>query len=323
MELTESAKVYKYEVAFSFLKEDLELAQTLSDRLSDRFPTFIYTDRQDDVVATDAMESFRGVYGSEARIVVILYRPQWGKTNYTRIEHDAIQARSFESGQDFILLIRLEADRPEWYSESRIYVDPAKSSVDVIIGHIEHMVQTRGGQVRVETVEDLGVRLKREKQRLLEFEQLYNSREGVKIATEQFNALCALFKARREKLDTLAGMNYSTACQDNKYFMASIGGVALSFNWGHEYADSLMDARLSVELSNGQRFTIGGQFKDHKKYQIREYRFARSATGIYGWQNPERTEPVRTNDVLLNLWLTRCMNMAHKLDGDDINKRMR
>jgi hypothetical protein len=43
MALTEGNEgVFKYDIAFSFVKEDESLATELNDRVRDRYPTFLY-----------------------------------------------------------------------------------------------------------------------------------------------------------------------------------------------------------------------------------------------------------------------------------------
>ncbi|MER9236229.1 hypothetical protein NKI56_29970 [Mesorhizobium sp. M0622] len=41
--------------------------------------TFIYSERQKELAGTDGQTTFSEVYGKKARIVVILYRTEWGK----------------------------------------------------------------------------------------------------------------------------------------------------------------------------------------------------------------------------------------------------
>lgn len=308
MELIEAQKEYKYEVAFSFLKEDLGLAQSLSDRLSDRLPTFIFTDRQDEVVGTEAMESFRQVYGVDARIVVILYRPHWGHTPYTRIENDAIRGRSFQSGPDFILLVKLDDGKPDWYSDSCIYVDFKRSSEDIILGHIEYIVKSRGGKVRPESVEDLALRKKRELEQLHRFERFYNSREGVDTAMQQFKTLKVLYETRREELKELLDGSGSRAITPN-FIVTTIGKIALSFEWSHHITNSLRDARLKVELSNGQRFSAYMRH-EHVTYMKKEYLFAEAIPGSYGWRAVGASSPVLVNETLLDIWMKQAIALS-------------
>jgi hypothetical protein len=73
-------KEYKYDVAFSFLNQDESLAQQLNDLLQDRISTFIYPEHQLDLAGKDGEIVLKKSFDSEARIVVILYRDEWGIT---------------------------------------------------------------------------------------------------------------------------------------------------------------------------------------------------------------------------------------------------
>lgn len=60
---------YKYDVAFSFLAEDEELATELNDLLQDRLRTFLYWKKQGEIAGTDGEKSFNNVFGRDARLV--------------------------------------------------------------------------------------------------------------------------------------------------------------------------------------------------------------------------------------------------------------
>ena len=111
-----SAKDYKYDVAFSFLAEDEELATKINDLIYDRVKTFIYSRRQDELAGTDGEQTFNLVFGTEARTVFVLYRKGWGETPWTRIEETAIRNRAFEEGYDFVLFAPMDKPTtvPKW-----------------------------------------------------------------------------------------------------------------------------------------------------------------------------------------------------------------
>ena len=89
---------FEYDVAFSFNAMDEGIATQLNDLLADRLKTFMYSERQREIAGTDGQEAFSRVFGKTARVVVILYRPEWGQTRWTRVEMDAIKNRSLEEG---------------------------------------------------------------------------------------------------------------------------------------------------------------------------------------------------------------------------------
>lgn len=91
---------FKYDVAFSFLVRDEQLARGLNDRLQTRVRTFIYSDaeRQVQLAGRDGEEAFAKVFGEESRIVVVLYRDGWGESGFTAAEATAIRNRAFTEG---------------------------------------------------------------------------------------------------------------------------------------------------------------------------------------------------------------------------------
>ena len=89
---------FKYEVAFSFLQDDEQLALEIADRIRDRVSVgvFVYSERQEELVGTDGVDTFSRIFGEESRIVVVVYREGWGQTRWTRVEETAIRTRGFQ-----------------------------------------------------------------------------------------------------------------------------------------------------------------------------------------------------------------------------------
>ena len=115
---------YEYDVAFSFNALDEGVASQLNDLLSDRMRTFIYSERQREIAGTDGQQAFSEVYGKTSRLVVVLFRPEWGETPWTRVERDAIKNRSLDEGWDFTTFIPTVAkpQMPPWLPKTRLYV---------------------------------------------------------------------------------------------------------------------------------------------------------------------------------------------------------
>jgi hypothetical protein len=156
-------EAFAYDVAFSFVAMDEGVATQLNDLLSPRLKTFIYSERQRDIAGTDGQESFSKVYGRSARIVVILFRPQWGETPWTRIERDAIKNRSLEEGWDFTTFVPTveQPQMPPWLPKTRLYVGLQRWGVQAAAAVIEARVAERGGNPRDETVEERAARFAR------------------------------------------------------------------------------------------------------------------------------------------------------------------
>lgn len=113
---------FKYEVAFSFLQDDEQLALEIAGRIRERvsIALFIYSERQNELAGTDGVEKFSRVFGEESRVVVILFREGWGQTKWTRVEETAIRTGGFNEGHEFALLVKLDsANPPIWLPPTR------------------------------------------------------------------------------------------------------------------------------------------------------------------------------------------------------------
>jgi len=115
---------YKYDVAISFLQEDEDLARKLNGLLLESLNTFVYFERQKVLAGTNGEDTFNRVFGSETRIVVILFRDNWGTTPFTRIEETALRNRGYEEGYEFVIMIPLNEEpcMPRWLPKTSIWV---------------------------------------------------------------------------------------------------------------------------------------------------------------------------------------------------------
>jgi hypothetical protein len=185
-------KVYKFDVAFSFLAKDERLATQINDLLQDRVKTFLYSRQQEHLAGTDGEKTFSAVFGEDARIVAVLYRNGWGQTPWTRIEETAIRGRAYEEGYDFTLFIPLDQAPtvPRWLPKTQIWFNFERWGSAGAAAIIEQKAQERGGQVREESVLDRAARLGR----AIEYENrrrtYLGSSEGVQAAQVELTALC-------------------------------------------------------------------------------------------------------------------------------------
>jgi hypothetical protein len=131
MALTGSNNAFKYDIAFSFVKEDEGLATQINDLVQDRYRTFLYSKAQEQLAGTDGEKTFNAVFGKEARIVAVLLRPEWGNTPWTRIEETAIRNRAHDEGYDFTTFIVTEPKTaiPKWLILGRVTPTTARAAL--------------------------------------------------------------------------------------------------------------------------------------------------------------------------------------------------
>jgi hypothetical protein len=163
MALTGNNDGFKYDIAFSFVREDEGLATQLNDRVQDRYRTFLYSRAQEQLVGTDGEKTFNAVFGKEARIVAVLLRPEWGHTPWTRIEETAIRNRAHDQGYDFTTFIVSASGTaiPNWLPKARIWYNLERFGVDCAAAVLEARVQERGGTAVQETLADRAARVQR------------------------------------------------------------------------------------------------------------------------------------------------------------------
>src|ERR1035437_5129062 len=138
----------KYDVAISFLAKDEEIAAELYASLNKVFEVFFFTKRQESLAGTDGLASMREPFLNDSRIVVVLYRENWGKTKWTAVEETAIKDRGFEHGWDHLFFIALdhESPIPKWLPEHRVRFNYTGFGLVEAIGAIKARVIESGGE---------------------------------------------------------------------------------------------------------------------------------------------------------------------------------
>jgi hypothetical protein len=243
---------YKYDVAFSFLAKDEALATELNDLLADRLRTFLYSKKQGEIAGTDGEETFNDVFRQEARMVVVLYRSNWGQTPWTRIEETAIRNRAYNEGYNFVKFVVLDelGSVPQWLPKTQIWIGLKRWGIPGAASVIEARVAELGGEPNEETVAQRAARL----QRTLEFrkkrELFLTSSDGAGAANAEFDAL----RTRLEEL--IASLKSSRSIplvlRFNAQQIVVLGLLqGLNIQWRGYYTNTLADARLNVELWDG------------------------------------------------------------------------
>jgi hypothetical protein len=179
---------FEYDIAFSFNALDEGIATQLNDLLSPRLRTFVYSERQREIAGTDGQERFSEVYGKTARLVVVLFRPEWGETPWTRVERDAIKNRSLSEGWDFTTFVPT-VDRPQmppWLPKTRLYVGLQRWGIEAAAAVIESRAAERGSSAHEETVAERADRLRRARDLKEKQEQFQSTEAGVQSARRAY-----------------------------------------------------------------------------------------------------------------------------------------
>ena len=127
-----------YDVAISFLARDEPTAAELYSKLSDGLNVFFFPRNQEDLAGSDGLESMRTPFLT-ARVLVVLYRPPWGETPWTRVEQTAIAERCLNDGWDHLLFVVLDSTSavPKWVPNTRVALGlDSNRFFDLLIGRL-------------------------------------------------------------------------------------------------------------------------------------------------------------------------------------------
>ena len=295
---------YKYDVAFSFLKDDEALAIQLNEILKERLNTFLYSERQKEVAGTDGEVTFNRVFGKEARIVVVLYRPNWGKTPWTRIEETAIRNRGYEDGYQFAIFVPLENSHevPQWLPKTQIWVGIERWGIAGVASVIDARVQEYGGIPREETVEEHATRLKQQIDNEKARKQFLDSVEGVKSAGEEFVALATQIDLIAQNLSAKIGLDLVSKNDINGGALQWVeiynARFRVCLEWSSNFSNTLNDSRLTVALLKGRpRRPNRLSFDEPKILERLLFNFDLDRSQAHGWQKVNDSEFLTTNQM--------------------------
>lgn len=144
-----SSRTYDYDVAISFLAADEPLALQLRDALAP-LRVFVYSKAQEEIAGTEGVETFREVFRHRSLVSLVLFRPGWGQTKWTRVEETAIRDHCLEAGWDHLMFVRLtrDAEKPKWVPDSYIYLDFSSFGLSDLVGAVKAKLARLGVELR-------------------------------------------------------------------------------------------------------------------------------------------------------------------------------
>lgn len=154
---------YKYDLAISFLKDDEGLASRLAEKLSEKYTVFLYSERQRELAGTDGEVKFRKVFSIESRYVLVIYRPGWGETQWTRVEAEAIRERTASQGYDFFKLILIDSNGkvPAWVPKHQLWIGYQRFGFDEVVVILDARLQELGAEPQIENPQTIAARIKK------------------------------------------------------------------------------------------------------------------------------------------------------------------
>jgi hypothetical protein len=281
-----SFRSFKYDVVFSFLKGDQDLAVQIRSLLQDRVETFIPSRNEEPFLDSDIEQMLHLVYGSQARIVAVLYRSSWGRTGWTLMEERAIRNRAHEEGYDFLLVIPLDTPSPlpMWLPRKQIWLGYDRWGAVGMAAVIEARVQQAGGKDLQETPLERSRRIEGEIALEEERQRFLHSPEGARSAQSELSKLFDAIERISNKITEETRNIAIRMDRDEKRLILSTHGFSLDLAWFLRSPKTLERSSLHVMLWRGLLSVHGAAFEKIRPLDKTEFRFDRNLAGEFGWR---------------------------------------
>jgi hypothetical protein len=298
-----SIENFEFDVAFSFLQQDENLAIQLNNLLKERVKTFLYSEQQKKLAGRDGEELFNSVFFKESRIVVVLYRNTWGNSPWTKIEETAIRNRGFEFGYDFITFIPLDkpVTPPTWLPKNRLWIGLERWGIESAASVIESRIQEFGGNIRIETLAD---KVQKSQDAILSAQQrerILTGEEGFGFTRIEYENLITAFKNQVEEIKSkLPDWNLIHNPNDQDGIDIVSYGLLLSIQYyrNPEY----------TFINIFKRDT----FEGNKSLGYIRLKFDISKLNENGWSDKESGKNFKSSVAVAEFWLNKFFDIISK-----------
>jgi hypothetical protein len=250
---TESGK--KYDVAISFLIEDVSLAQALYDKLSEGFEVFFSPRRQEELAGTNGAESMREPFLSQSRINLIVYREKWGNTPWTGVEAAAILdscvRNQFKNA--FLFVVEESTAFPAWLPYNHMRFNYGEYTIDHAVGAIKLRVQEQGGQYAPLTPLKKAQMLKAEEAYRWDKSRL-TSHEGIESMLGQVDELVREMERQCIAVNTESALDIEHEISPRQHCILRHHQIGMIVRWEQQYEGGMQKGGLSVEEYYGHLY---------------------------------------------------------------------
>jgi hypothetical protein len=296
---------YKYDVAFSFLQEDEQLAINLNVAVKKYVSTFIYIENQKELVGRDGEDFFGKVFGVESRLVVILYREKWGTTKWTRIEETAIKNRGFDNGYDFVMLIPLDKPvfTPKWLPKNRIWLGIEERGIDGAAIVIESRVQELFGELKPESLAEKVLRRENELKNEREINHILTTEDGYLKFQIEYQNLLNIFNEGFNKIkEKNAGLAFNIKKNRHKGINVVSYGISLIIQFNNSYSNNLKGAIVGIDIWEGwfdENLRNEDPFQKNKKLKVLDVVFDINKNFENGWSQKDKSGTFKNSSKLV------------------------
>jgi len=322
----------KFDVAISFLAKDEPIVSALYRELSQTLNVFFFPRKQEDLAGTDGMESMRKPFLDDSRVMVVLYREQWGKTRWTAIEESAVKDACFNGDWKRLFFIALDrvSTVPQWLPEYHVRYNWEDFGFDQVVGAIKARVLDNGGQSTPLTP------LK--KAELLNADHLYrmdrsrmNTPEGMATILENVKELFKEIEKQCEDVNAHGHLQirYETEFRERNTYQSCIltdGCVGMIVTWEQQYSNVLDHSGLHVREYNGGLILNSERarrmhLKQPEQIAETEYEPELSHAREYGWKKHGKSTEFITSSALATKCVLQFMDLIDRFATGKIRNR--
>jgi hypothetical protein len=303
-----------FDIAISFLHEDLGTATLLRDALAESFEVFIYTKKQEELAGTDGLESFRSVFRQRSRLVVVLLRERWGTTPWTRVEMEAITDRFLAEGPGFLFVVMMEqCTPPKWIPDKLIRFSLADFGMEQAVGAIKARALEQGGELHRPTAAFLAERAQRRAQFAATREKAFRSHEGVREAAAEAARVMEHIQERvNEAVEAAPGLGIEFSANQGSV-IARTQGVSVGCGYRNHIVNVLDEARLFLRDFRGHVILPGENAYyriEPKELKVTEY--TPELTEEHGWCWRSKSGDVYTSSEIARLFVERFFDLVER-----------
>jgi len=208
---------------------------------------FYFPRNQEELAGTDGLESMRQPFFADSRITVVLYREDWGKTPWTRVEATAITDSCLKRGWNHLFFVSLDSDAalPIWLPQTHVRLNYESFGLEQAVGAIKARVQEHGGELVPATALAHARVVHAEAERLRRKEELFQSQRWISDSVlpsvaELFGEVVRLTKA----INTETGLQLR-ANSDARHCGITDGRVTTHAAWSQEYSNRIGHIKLA------------------------------------------------------------------------------
>jgi hypothetical protein len=308
----------KYDVAISFLYQDLNLAKAFFDELSKGLNVFFFPRNQEELAGTDGLESMREPFRFESRLSLVLYRPRWGKTSWTGVEETAVKESCLDTSYKsiFFLVIEPTIDFPKWLPETHVRFNYADFSLEQAIGAVKARVRERGGEFAPLTPA--------RKVELLKIEQEYRSDRAYMLSSTEpiLKEVKSLFEEIYQhcnQIDSEGHLQIKRTVfvkqrEVDQFCTVGAEQVSMTVIWHQPYGGSFEHAALIIRELDQQIIAPPNYRFFHPTKTLRETKYLPdvSRSREYVWQSGQAKESFISTKDLANLFILQFLDLIER-----------